>query len=148
MKNSMKIGTIGTIWILCLSVAMLPIGRADTSQSVSLTANILPEVAIEVNKTIIDFGDLYPGATSDSISLLINNSGYKKIWVTADVTDDGAVPLYVPGVKIDGNPWDAYNVTLLRDGSTTAVVSLHVPVGYSDMGIQNGTLIFWATAAE
>ncbi len=148
MKNIVRLIAIGVIIVLCLASAMLPIGRADTSQSVSLTANILPEVAIEVNKTIIDFGDLYPGAVSDSISLLINNSGYKKIWVTADVTDDGAVPLYVPGVKIDGNPWDAYNVTLLRDDSTTAVVSLDVPAGYSDMGIQNGTLIFWATAAE
>lgn len=142
-----KIRTIGTILILCLSVAVLPVGRSDISQSVSLTANILPEVAIEVNQTAINFGDLYPGETSNNMTLLIENDGCKKIWVTANVTDDGS-PLYVLGIKIDENPWNNYNVTMLRGGSTTVHISLDVPVDYSAMGVQNGTLTFWATAIE
>ena len=110
---------------------------------VSLTADIKPEISIEVTPSFLNFGSLGPGEISSTHQILIKNNGSTNLSVTADVTD-AAQDLYVRGVQINNAIWTGYQVQLTSNGTEEADLRLRVPVDYSGEGEKEGVLMFWA----
>jgi trimeric autotransporter adhesin len=110
----------------------------------NLTATILPAVAISVNPTSIDFGELVAGDVSSGHNINIENIGGKTIDVTADVTGDA---LYVDsdGLYLDAAIWSFYLTDALpKHQTTTTEATLHVASDYTGLGVKDGVLIFFA----
>ena len=116
-------------------------------EELSMTADIIPAISFSVSPTSIDFGDLGPRDTSEPVTITLINDGAWSILITATVTDT-ADGLFVGGLKLDGVNWDAFETTVVRNGTTYCVVTLTVPENYTLTGIQGGTLIFWAEDTE
>ena len=132
---------------LMMTVVAAPAVSAEESKSIDLTAIILepkPEIAIELNLTLLDFGQLYPGDTSSPQDLKVTNIGLKTLDVTATASDDGAEPLFVPGLLIDGASYNDYGVTLVSDEFDDMQLALHVPDSYASRGEVSGGATFWA----
>ncbi|MBN2489055.1 MAG: DUF3344 domain-containing protein [Methanosarcinaceae archaeon] len=113
---------------------------------VQLHATILPTVSLEVTPDSLYFGTLAPGRKSDEQELILSSKSSHSIVVTADVTDT-AGDLFVDGLLLDSESWSAYSQELAKGTSVNANVVLGVPVDYTGVGIQEGSLIFW-TGAE
>jgi len=113
------------------------------SSGVSLGASIIPAVSIDVTPGALDFGTLAPGQTSSEQNLGISNTGASNVRITADVTDT-AGNLYVSGLRLDSGSWSSYSATVEKAGSVNAGAALEVPVDYTGLGTQEGTLIVWA----
>ena len=121
--------------------------QPPSSGEVSLTANIIPAISIEVSPSNIDFGDgLGPRDTSDEHEVTINNVGAWEIIVTAEVTDEGD-NLYVNGLRLDGSLWNLFQEIINRADLVATQVSLQVSEDYTGVGEKMGALIFWAEAA-
>ena len=113
---------------------------------VTLGATIIPAISIEVDTSTITFGELGPRDTSAPWPITIANVGAWAVLVTAEVMDD-VEDLFVRGLNLDGSLWDLFGVTILRDDSHEAAVTLTVPEDYAGVGERSGALIFWATEA-
>ncbi|MCD4798702.1 MAG: DUF3344 domain-containing protein [Methanosarcinales archaeon] len=111
--------------------------------AVSLTADIKPEISIEITPYDLNFGSLVPGEISSTHQILIKNNGSTNLSVTAEVTDT-AQDLYVRGVQINNAIWTGYQVQLTSNGTEEADLRLRVPVDYSGEGEKEGVLMFWA----
>ena len=110
---------------------------------VSLTADIKPEISIEVTPSYLNFGSLGPGEISSTHQILIKNNGSTNLSVTAEVTDT-AQNLYVRGFQINNATWTGYQIQLIPNATEEADLRLRVPVDYSDEGEKEGALMFWA----
>ncbi|MCK4937593.1 MAG: hypothetical protein KAR85_03200, partial [Methanosarcinales archaeon] len=113
------------------------------SSGVSLGANIIPAISIEVTPETFNFGTLAPGQTSSEQNLCINNTGAYNVSVTADVADT-AGNLYASGLLLDSGIWSNYSATVEKAGSVNTGAALEVPVDYTGLGTKAGTLILWA----
>jgi outer membrane protein assembly factor BamB len=138
---------------VCLMMASMavPVASAGNSESVDLTANILepqPEIGIELSTNAMNFGELYPGDTSDPQALTITNVGLKTVDVTATASDDGAEPLFVSGLLINSAAYGDYSASLASQASDEAQLSLHVPDTYSVRGDVRGGATFWAEGQQ
>jgi len=111
--------------------------------AVSLTADIKPEISIEVTPSYLNFGSLGPGEISSTHQILIKNNGSTNLSVTAEVTDN-AQNLYVRGLQINNVTWTGYQIQLIPNATEKADLWLKVPVDYSDEGEKEGELMFWA----
>jgi len=117
-----------------------------SSEGVSLTADIIPAISMEVNPDYIAFSsELGPGDISDEHAVTISNAGAWEIVVTAEVTDEDG--LFVTGLRLDGELWTSSQIVISRGDSRVTQVSLRVPVGYTGLGEKTGTLTFWAEEA-
>lgn len=122
--------------------------QPPSSGEVSLTAEIIPAISIEVSPDSIDFGDgLGPGDTSGEHEVTINNVGAWEIMVTTEVTNE-ADNLYVNGLQLDSSLWSLFQAIISRDDLMATQVSLYVPEDYAGVGQKTGSLIFWAEAAS
>jgi hypothetical protein len=110
--------------------------------TVSLTANIKPEISIEVTPSYLNFGSLGPGEISPTNQILIKNNGSSNLSVTAEVTDT-AQDLYVRGLQINNATWTDYQIRLIPNATEEADLRLKVPVDYSEAGEKEGVLMFW-----
>jgi len=115
-------------------------------ETVSLIADIIPAISFSVSPDSINFGELGPRDTSDSVTITLTNEGAWNLLITATVTDT-AQDLYVDGLQLDGVKWDVFSTTVARDEATGCIATLTVPETYTLTGVQNGTLIFWAAEA-
>lgn len=111
--------------------------------AISLTADIKPEISIEITPYDLNFGSLVPGEISSTHQILIKNNGSTTLNVTAEVTDN-AQDLYVRGVQINNAIWTDYQVQLIPNAIEEADLRLKVPGDYSDEGEKEGVLMFWA----
>jgi hypothetical protein len=118
--------------------------QPEESENVSLTADIIPAISFSVSPDSINFGELGPRDTSDSVDFELTNDGAWKLFITAVVTDN-AQNLYVDGIKLDNKKWDEFKTTISRDNSKDYEATLTVPETYTLTGSQSGTLIFWAS---
>ena len=66
--------------------------------------------------------------------------------ITADVSDM-ADDLYVNGLILDSGIWSAYSTEIINGTVVGASAVLDVPDDYTNVGIQEGTLILWAETA-
>ena len=123
-----------------------PEDEPSPSSCVSLGANIIPAVSIEVTPDVFNFGTLAPGQTSSEHTFGINNTGAYAVTVTADVTDT-AGDLYVSGLLLDSGIWNDYATEITAGAAVDSVTALDVPAGYAGIGAKAGTLVFWAQKA-
>jgi outer membrane protein assembly factor BamB len=132
---------------LMMAVLAAPAVSADAGKGVDLTATVLepkPEIGIELSANALDFGELYPGDTSDAKDLKVTNIGLKEIDVTATATDDGSEPLFVPGLLIDGASCSGYLSTLAANEYDDTKLALNVPIDYASRGEASGGAVLWA----
>ena len=111
--------------------------------AVSLTADIKPEISIEVTPSYLNFGSLGLGEISSTHQILIRNNGSTNLSVTAVVTDT-VQDLYVRGLQINNATWTGYQIQLIPNATEEADLQLRVPVDYSNEGEKVGVLMFWA----
>ncbi len=117
------------------------------NEGVAMQATIIPAISISVDPDSINFGSLGPRDTSGNASITVINLGAWNVLITAEVTDT-AGDLYVSGLKLDGVMWDDFSTTVLRSGYNSFYSTLTVPETYTQIGSQNGTLVFWAEDAD
>jgi len=125
----------------------------EPTSSVGLTAYVPDIVAISVDPTVIDFGTLLPGKTSDVFDITVTNIGTHKVNVGASL-DASSANLFKSNLamRFDASgggstgPWDTIISDLAMDGSTYVQTWLPVPSDYTPIGSESGTLIFTATA--
>jgi len=115
------------------------------SQNIGLEVEIvkpLPEIAFVIDKNQIDFGSLTPGAqTSDQ--LLITNTGNVRIYIEGIVSGD---QVFRENITLDTLYWPDFGTTINTESEKNISVGLTVPSNWTDFGIKNGDLTFWATA--
>jgi len=117
-------------------------GSSSVSQ-VSLEANIIPAIGLNITPSSIDFGTLGPRDISNPQTITATNTGAWPILVNCAVTD-GANGLYDGGIMLDGEPLSEFSDTIIRGGSSDYDCTLTVPEYYPGIGEQIGALIFWA----
>ncbi|MCD4767177.1 MAG: DUF3344 domain-containing protein [Methanosarcinales archaeon] len=115
----------------------------EETSCVYLGANIIPAVSIEVTPDMLNFGTLASGQTSSEHTLNISNTGAYTVAVTTDVTDT-ADNLYVSGLQLDFNIWNAYTTEITAGAAVDPIAVLDVPDSYTGIGAKEGTLVFWA----
>lgn len=121
---------------------------------VSLTTTILepepePCICIDVCPSSLSFGPLYPGDTEEhEVPLLITNCGDVDVDVT--VTTDPTSSFYNDNLFLEvGSSWyslAAWGETIDEGDSLEIDAKVEVPDPYAAT-TENGTLVFWATAA-
>lgn len=116
---------------------------SSESFAVSLSANIISSLSIEVTPGAICFGSLAPGETSDTQKIYIRNKGAKDIEVTAE-TFDVARDLYVDGLRLDSENWEVFSADVSRNNCKTVNASLEVPSDFTGVGSMEGKVVFWA----
>jgi hypothetical protein len=119
---------------------------SGTTGEVSLTATVIPAIAITVEPDSLDFGELGPRDTSDPQTVTITNVGAWDVEVTCEVSGVEG-DLYFEGLVLDGALWDLFSEIVNRGADAECAVTLTVPEGYSGVGEQGGTVIFWAAEA-
>ncbi len=116
------------------------------NRNVSMTANIIPAISFSVNPASISFGNLGPRDTSAPQDITVSNQGTWDLRITVTVTD-AAQNLYVHGLRIDEVAWSTFSMLVDRGEAGECSATLTVPENYSGIGLQSGTLIFWAEEA-
>ena len=119
---------------------------SGTSGEVGLTATIIPAIAITVEPGSLDFGELGPRDTSDPQLVTITNVGSWDVEVTCEVAGE-AGDLYFEGLKLNDEMWELFAEIINRGDDAECSATLTVPEGYSGVGEQSGTVIFWAAEA-
>ncbi|AAM07628.1 cell surface protein [Methanosarcina acetivorans C2A] len=124
-------------------------GSQNGSSSVSLNVTIVPVISLEVSPSALDFGELYPGKTSELQYLTLKNRGSCDINVTAVVCDCSAEDeLFSQGLLLDSQLWNNYWKVVGKNSQENTSVALQVPADYAGSGNKKGTITFWAEAAE
>jgi len=123
--------------------------QPQTSSQVMLTAQIMPAVSISVMPNVLNFGKLGPGYVSTT-NITVSNMGSWNVDVMANVTD--STGLYARGLWLNDASWEDFSASIDADSddfenNIFLRTELRVPVDYEGVGVQNGTLIFWATPA-
>jgi hypothetical protein len=119
---------------------------SGTNGEVGLTATIIPAIAVTIEPSSIDFGELGPRDTSNPQVITITNAGAWDVEVTCDVGGE-AGSLYLEGLKLNGELWELFSETISRSSYTECSATLTVPESYTGVGEQSGTIIFWAAEA-
>jgi hypothetical protein len=119
---------------------------SGTTGEVGLTATIIPAIAVTVEPSSLNFGELGPRDTSDPQVITITNVGAWEVEVTCDVNGE-AGDLYLEGLKLNGELWELFRETISRGSDTECSVTLTVPESYTGVGEQSGAVIFWAAEA-
>ena len=119
---------------------------SEATSEVALTASIIPAIAITVEPSSLDFGELGPRDTSDPQLITITNTGAWDLQVTGDVLGE-AGNLYFGGLELNGEMWDLFSEMINRGNHTECSATLTVPESYLGVGEQGGTIIFWAAEA-
>ncbi|AKB30294.1 cell surface protein [Methanosarcina siciliae T4/M] len=124
-------------------------GSQNGSSNVSLNVTIVPVISLEVSPSALDFGELYPGKTSELQNLTLKNRGTCDVNVTAIVCDYSAGDeLFSQGLLLDSQIWNNYWKVVGKNSQENTSVALKVPADYAGSGNKKGTITFWAEAAE
>ncbi len=125
-----------------------------TSQSVKLKVEIIqsaPDIAFyvdedlfSINKDLIDFGHLTPSAQV-SDQLLIKNIGDKEIYLEGIVSGE---KIFVENITLDDLDWPEFEAVLGTEAEKDVLVGLTIPADWTNFGIKEGNLTFWATANQ
>jgi len=125
----------------------------DTGSTTNLTVVVPDIVAISVSPTVINFGTLLPGETSDVFDITVDNIGTRKVDVDADVTGSSG-DLFFDNLQLNAGGgwylWSAFGyviTNLAMGGSETLYTKLPVPSTYTPGGSETASLIFEATAS-
>ncbi|MFC2045586.1 hypothetical protein ACFLUH_02795, partial [Chloroflexota bacterium] len=116
------------------------------SQEIAMSVNIIPAINFAIDPGSINFGQLGPRDTSAPYGLTITNLGTWDIAITCTV-EDNADDLYIVGLKLDDTTWSSFETVILEHQSAVCDATLTVPEYYNQIGVQTGTIIFWASEA-
>ncbi|RLE42326.1 hypothetical protein DRJ48_03730, partial [Candidatus Woesearchaeota archaeon] len=122
----------------------------SNTQTVTLSAEIVPAVSFEVTPASIDFGKIAPGYSKNGNPIVIANTGGWDIIVSATVDGQG---LFAESLLLDSMMWNEFSSYIASNPSTfysTFEVStkLDVPEDYDGVGQEQATLTFWAQGVE
>jgi len=121
----------------------LAVGQG-VSQSVDLKVEIvspvIPEIAFSIDKNQIDFGKLAPGA-QESSQLLITNTGNVRIYLEGTVS---GAQIFRENIKLDNLAWPDFSAIINTGSNKNVLVGLIIPSHWTDFGIKEGNLTFWA----
>ncbi|MEA3255269.1 MAG: hypothetical protein U9Q22_05495 [Candidatus Altiarchaeota archaeon] len=124
-------------------------GTQESAQ-VMLSATIIPAISFSVTPDSLDFGEIGVGCNKAGDGIYITNEGSWDINVTAEVEDSSASGLYSNGLYLWGVIWNQFSTVVphdISDWSNTMgpySTELKVPLNYTGVGPQNGTLTLWA----
>lgn len=124
---------------------------SGVSQTVDLSVNIENNsgggnenntVSFSVSQSSINFGNLKPGQSAETI-ISLQNSGDLDIYVEASVLGDN---IFIDNTKLSQSLWPDFHLNLATADSEAVNVGLAIPSNFSSRGQKNGQLIFWAIA--
>jgi hypothetical protein len=146
LTSGQKVGMITEIQLLNLP-------RGDASASLNATANVSIEtVGIELNRSKIDYGNVLPGKSSAVEAVGITNIGTLACDVTLEVKGSNYVAqsFYEQSLHVDGALYDvdAVIASIPFAGSKNVNTQLQVPSSWAELGKQDATFVFWATASD
>jgi hypothetical protein len=110
------------------------------------SAAVPPAISVDIEPENIDFGDLVPGETSAEFEITITHKGNQDMLVTADLAGD-AQDFYASTLRLNGWPWDVFEIVVPKESSVVIRATLSVPQSYDGQIIDGGVLIFWSTVA-
>jgi hypothetical protein len=145
-----KVGMIKQIKLV--NIPELP--EEDASDSLTATATVaLETVGIDVDRDSIDYGDVISGRSSAVETVGITNTGNVPCDVTMEVNGADAIAqdFYAQSLYIDGSLYnvDAVIAGIPVAGTENVDTKLQVPPTWTeDLGVQEATFIFWATASS
>ena len=122
------------------------------SSSLEATANlVMSMVGIELDRDVIDYGDVAPGESSAVETVGITNVGTLDCDVSLEVVgaDDTAQDFYMQSLYVDGGLYDidATIASIAVAGSEGVDTQLQVPLGWGETGVQEAVFVFWAEAS-
>jgi outer membrane protein assembly factor BamB len=125
---------------------------AVASSSLDASANlVMTMVGIDLDRDVIDYGDVAPGENSAVEPVLITNVGTVDCDVSLEVAgvDSIAQDFYEQSLYVDGGLYDidATIASIVVDGSEAVDTQLQVPLSWSEVGAQDATFVFWAEAS-
>jgi hypothetical protein len=134
-------------------IQLLNLPRGAASASLNATANVSIEtVGIELDRDSVDYGNVMPAESSAVETVGITNIGTLNCDVTLEVVgaDATAQSFYAQSLYIDGSLYniDATIASIPFAGSENVDTQLQVPLSWAEMGAQDATFIFWATASD
>lgn len=97
-------------------------------------------IAFSINQSSIDFGNLNPGQSAETI-LSLANTGKADIYIEANILGHN---IFTNFTALNNKEWEDFNVSLAKNSFTPVNVELAVPSDFSEIGQHNGQLIFWA----
>jgi len=123
-----------------------------TSASLDATANlVMTMVGIELDRDIIDYGDVAPGDSSAVESVVVTNVGTVDCDVSLEVNGAGetAQSFYEQSLYVDGGLYnvDAVIASIPFEGSAGVNTQLKVPLSWGEVGAQEAVFVFWAEAS-
>ena len=131
-------------------IAVVVEGNQDSVQ-VILSAEVVPAISFSVTPAEMDFGRIGAGYNKTGIGLNITNTGSRDICVTTEVYNNSS-QLFKDSLYLGDVIWNEFNAIILHNASEWEytmgpyITQLRVPMNYTGVGPQNGTLIFWAEA--
>jgi DMSO/TMAO reductase YedYZ molybdopterin-dependent catalytic subunit len=150
LSGSQKVSMI--VKIELLDLPELPEEGASDSIDVTANVTVMAVVGIMVDRDSIDYGNIMPGESSAVETVGINNTGTVAVDVTLEVdgADATAQSFYEQSLYIDGAIYniEAIIANILVEGSEDVDTQLHVPLSWTETGVQNATFIFWAEASS
>ncbi|MBU1203375.1 DUF4430 domain-containing protein [Patescibacteria group bacterium] len=152
---TMPIGGVYSIWSdddierIRSNKLYLTVG-SGISETVDLSVNVQTDggedndnddtIAFSLDQSNINFGDLYPGQSSETI-LTLSNTGNVDIYIEASVIGQD---IFTDYTSLNHFTWTEYNLNLPVSQNQPVNVGLSVPSSYTASGQKNGQLIFWA----
>ena len=131
-------------------VSLTPAGSGSSAQ---LTVSVPDIVAISVDPTSIDYGELRPGDVSAQHNIVVTNIGTHTATIDIEVAPGGTVFDYLKlysytvadWVASVSSNWDDFITGLAMDDSETVPTKLWVPSDYVPQDDESATLVFTAT---
>ncbi|XOB41184.1 MAG: DUF4430 domain-containing protein [Candidatus Nealsonbacteria bacterium] len=120
------------------------------SQNVGLRVEIIqpappvPEIAFIIDKNQIDFGQLAPGAQASDL-LVITNTGDLRIYLEGIVSGE---QIFRENITLEELDWPEFSTIINTGSEKNVLVGLTIPAGWTDLGIKEGDLTFWAIANQ
>ncbi len=129
------------------------LGEALTSlpPSSSLTTHTnvnIPMVGISLNRSVIDYGNIVAGHSSNNESVKVTNIGSSGVNVVLEVNSESetAQNFYEQSLYVDSRLYNpAIIITHIPESNSKDVVTqLKIPSGCIEAGRQDATFVFWA----
>jgi hypothetical protein len=134
-------------------IQLIGLPKGDASGSLNATADVIIEtVGIDLDRDSIDYGDVMPGENSAVETVGITNIGTLKCDVALEVVgaDATAQSFYEQSLHINTNLYniDAIIASIIAKNTENVDTQLQVPMSWTELGAQDATFIFWATASD
>ena len=123
------------------------VAQVDVSATV-----VLPQVALSLNRGVIDYGEVQPGGSSRVVDVGITNVGTTEVDLTLEVrgSDDVAQQFYERSLYVEGAAYArAATIARIERAQTESVeTQLKVPADWAQEGRQEAVFVFWAEAVD